>query len=594
MSSSAKTLLKWGLLILIFLAIWQILSPPRGAHDPDPAPTGYSWAITLGLAAVVLSVVLGLRRFVRAAAAHRGARLGAAAHLEALRFDEAEQAVAPVLKSRLGAFRRPGHLQHAEIAARRGDRDAALARIAPAIEEPVGRLFAGRERRVIVNARALRAFLRASAGDEAGAREDIAAVRAAEDVEPTLLARAALAEAMLLDRKGDRAALREIVDRSRALWLSACPRHERALARAYEAMLDAGAAPVYRQKASLGGEASADDAVAAWVAKMAPNAAPFVRTPPRGEGAARGAVDAGAPSDEARRKIEAARPVLASKQSTRTFLIWVGLILLFLFLWQVKVDWVVPALTLLATGGIAVWIVRARLRHRADERRLRAGIRAYGAGDLDRAAAELAFEPKAALQRAQAAHFRADIAIVRGAMGEALAETDRALAALAEAQGGRVAPPSPPAADGTVAWDYPRALASQRSLALAALGRADEARAEIAAANGFPNALAPLRVKLVEKLRVHDFEAAARIVERCPDDVLLGARDEVLFDLIRFVARSAARGEAEAARLRAELRRGGSLLAWIDAVAPGLLNAFEAAAAGMLPQKDPEPLAAPR
>jgi len=334
--------------------------------------------------------------------------------------------------------------------------------------------------------------------------------------------------------------------------------------------------------------------VAAWVAKVAPSAAPFVRGARRAEGGAPADLSAGTPTDEARRKVEAARPVIKPKETARSLGVWIALVLGFLLMWRMNTSAALPAMALLGSGGLVGWALRGRRRARADERRIRAGIRAYGAGDLDRAAAELAFEPRSALHRAQAAHFRADIALARGAMGDALAETDRALAALAEAQGGRVAPPSPPAADGAVSWDYPRAVAAQRSLALAALGRLDEARAEIAAANGFPNGLAPLRVRLVERLAVHDFAGAARLCEGCPPDLLLAARDEALFDLIRFVARGAARGEAEAARLRAELRRGGHLLAWIDAVAPGLMAAFDAASGGLLPHRDPElPLAPP-
>ncbi len=154
----------------------------------------------------------------------------------------------------------------------------------------------------------------------------------------------------------------------------------------------------------------------------------------------------------------------------------------------------------------------------------------------------------------QAAHFRADIALSKGRMVDALVEVDRALAALAEAQGGRVVPPAP-AAEGVVRRDFPRILAAQRSQALAALGRLDEARAELLWANGFPSEMPRFRVRLIDRLAVHDFEGAARLVEGRPADLAPAARDEVLFDMIRFVARPAARGETEAARLRAELRR---------------------------------------
>jgi hypothetical protein len=179
------------------------------------------------------------------------------------------------------------------------------------------------------------------------------------------------------------------------------------------------------------------------------------------------------------------------------------------------------------------------------------------------------------MHRAHAAHYQAEIAFSRGDAEGALAACDRALAALAAAQGDRKPlrpPPSPPA------WDYVRAVASQRALSLAMLGRHDEALAELDWANGMPTELPGLRVGLVKPLREQQYATAARLFDARDPALLLPIRDELLGDLVRFVARPAARSEHEAARLRAELLRDPGLSRWLAATAPGLEAAFEKAA----------------
>jgi hypothetical protein len=174
----------------------------------------------------------------------------------------------------------------------------------------------------------------------------------------------------------------------------------------------------------------------------------------------------------------------------------------------------------------------------------------------------------------QASHYRAEIALAKGDMSRALGACDAGFSALAEAQGGRALPPPAPA-NGPVSWDFPRILAAQRAFALAALGRDDEALAELAWANGFPTDLPRLRVRWVKRLRSGDWDAAAHFVEAWDPALVLSAREEVLVDLLRFVARPGTRSEPEAARLRAETRRLGDMPQWLEAVAPGLVAAFE-------------------
>jgi hypothetical protein len=580
MSKSARKLVPWLALIVMFSAIYGVLRPPPGAAPPpEPGePTGGSFVFFGVSVGALFLFILGMRRLGAAGQQHRGALHASQAHLEAGRFDEAEAPLGATLASRLPHYRRAAQVQRAEIAFRRGDRAEAMARVDEALAAPVTGIFAGGQRSPVASARALSAFLRASSGDEARARADLEAARALPEAEPAAMARAALAEALLLEHGGDRAALRALVDRSRALWSQSCGRPDRALARAYEAMLDAGSAPVYRQQAGRAEGGARVAATADWVARYAPSAAPFVRTAAR-DATGGEAVSLPPPTEEATRKVEAARPPFeAKKNNAPAVAVWVVLILVFLSVWKFTgVSWLLPAQTLAGLGGLVAWIVWRARRERAENRRLRAAIRAHGLGDTEAAVTGLATEPRAPWPRVQAAHFRAEIALNEGQMAKALAEVDRAFVAMTEALGTRVVSPAP-AADGVPGWDFQRVLSAQRATALAALGRGDEARAELLWANGFPSELPRLRVALIERLAVHDFEGAARLVEGCPEDLSPATRDEVLFDLIRFVARAGARGEGEAETLRREVGRQASLRAWLDAVAPGLWPAFETAA----------------
>ncbi len=591
MKPAYKKLAAWVALIVVFLAIWQALAPSRpGPSEPFDLGAWLLSALPSMLPALVicgglLALVLRGRRVNAASARHQAALQASTAHLEAGRYEEAEQAVESLSRSRLPQFRRAYHAQRAEIAARRGDRAEATARLDEAMTAPVGRWYRGAQEGVVRAARGLRAFLRASAGDEAGAREDVATLRADAQATPAQLARAALAEAMLLDKAGDRAALGELLSRHRALILAAAPARERALLRAYEAMLESSPASVYRQQGDR--EAPGEDAaeIAAWVAWHAPSAAPFVRT---GTAAAAGATGRGikaeAPSDEARRKVEASRPKGAKDpRSLKAFALRVVLILAFLAGWVwfgVSVaplpEWLLIAVVGL---GMGAWVVRKVRRANREARRIAGASRAISVGDLEGAAAALDFEPSFPNHRAQAAHFQAKIALRRGEMGEALARCDRAFVVLAQIQGGKVTPPAAPPKGQKPGWDFARVVAADRAYALAGLGRGDEAWAEIAWAQGFPDAFPIHRVALLTRLLADDFAGAARVFEKRDAAMLLPAHDELLGEMARFAGRPAARSVAEAARLRAELRRDPELTKWIEAVTPGLTAAFERAAA---------------
>src|SRR5262245_42300738 len=118
---------------------------------------------------------------------------------------------------RLGYIRRVIDLQRSIIAMRRGELDAALLRAAAAIVRPLGVFTRQHERLQVASAHGLRALLRAGAGDRAGAAADIEVARKSPHAVPETLARAELAEALLLERAGDMEALREHLTRERRL-----------------------------------------------------------------------------------------------------------------------------------------------------------------------------------------------------------------------------------------------------------------------------------------------------------------------------------------------------------------------------------------
>jgi hypothetical protein len=123
--------------------------------------------------------------------------------------------------------------------------------------------------------------VRAARGYEAGAREDIAEVRGVRRAKKSALRRAALAEAIDLNRRGDRAGLKELLDRERHRIDKLTRPWERALAAALQQIAhEAEGASVYRQRApglpasSAAPAVGADPELDAWVAEILKDRAP--------------------------------------------------------------------------------------------------------------------------------------------------------------------------------------------------------------------------------------------------------------------------------------------------------------------------------
>jgi hypothetical protein len=128
-------------------------------------------------------------------------------------------------------------------------------------------------------------------------------------------------------------------------------------------------------------------------------------------------------------------------------------------------------------------------------------------------------------------------------------------------------------------------LVSQRAYALAALGRATDADAEVEAlARACPGYFALPAARLVVGLmnRAHqgDVRGAAGLAEQL-GDLPIGARDELVADLARAANDPEAAGPGEIERLAEELAVDREARGWIERVAPGVLAAFERARAAM-------------
>ena len=173
-------------------------------------------------------------------------------------------------------------LQRAAIAMRRGDLSGAQ-RLLDAVLERTGDVRApGRFAAIAAQAHGQRAWARAASGEIEAARSDVDAVREAAERVPTAVAHAALVEAFLAQRRGDRPALAALLRRERRLLMYGLDVRERALVRAMQRFLETPATSIYRTpagvtKASLG---DVEPPIAEWIGRVAPDLVPFAPRPP--------------------------------------------------------------------------------------------------------------------------------------------------------------------------------------------------------------------------------------------------------------------------------------------------------------------------
>lgn len=508
------------------------------------------------------------------------------------RFAEAERLLDHAEKEHaLGLVLRVAAVQRGLIAMRRGKIDEALVALDRGIEGKVSIFYRSQSQLQATNARGIRAFLRAASGDRKGARADIEAVRGSPDALPQALARAALAEAILTERAGDRDVLREHLTQHHELLFDVTDRRERAIVRAFQRMLEATTTSVYRKGAKRDAEAE-EPPLADWIAQVVPQAAPFVETNTIKERTGE-LPDATTATPSAKKAVEDARKAAAKsspKPASRNPRVVLGLwavlvavgVAVRMFLASSEVDSAVelaedveatdPTLVFagmvvaIFTAAVAVGVVR-RGSARKEARRLFAALSAMAKGDVESAQGELEklTQSRYGTIAAQAHLALATKAERDGDLPGSLRHVDQGLGRLSQ-YASRIS------ASDILLPD----LVSQRAFVLAAMDRLDEAEAELASLPPvYPfKSRALFRVRLVARARQGDLAGAAALAAEAGLDLPLSARDELLADVVRAATSPETTGAVEIARIKRELRTYEPLERWLEKTAPKALAAL--------------------
>jgi len=503
-------------------------------------------------------------------------------------YEEAEailEAIPP--GRRANQLRRAIETQRSMLAFRRKDVDGAIAHATRAIEGRPSLLSLLAERLQILTARSLRAIAAAGKGDAAGAQADIAVVRTSPLATPGTLARASLAEAIVLSRENEREKLAALMTRDRKLLLEFTTPRDRALVRALQRTLYLPAGAAYREAARP--EPQSESELASWISLVAPAAAGLASTGSTGTARAlpTGSEDASGIAALSARGASAAVRKRGRKARGRVLALWVTLVVMFLAIWQflspvapsghvpaarAPVDSSLPLPSpyfylVLFVGLVVVLNVLAR----RGLNRLTAATRLLALDDLG--PAEAAFRTiakgRSLIYGAQAESQLVAIAIRRARFEDALVLVDRAIARAAKnvALHDHVVP----------------GLLSQRAYLLAALDRPDEALTELAtlaaAHPTYPQlAVAQLLTRTVLAVRRGDIETASALASQRTPDFGMGLYDELLADVL--TATTEGRPvKVEVERLRGDLRADPELRTWLGVVWPGGEAALEGAKA---------------
>ncbi|MDI3288396.1 hypothetical protein [Polyangium sp. 15x6] len=481
-------------------------------------------------------------------------------------------------------------VQRGLIAMRRGEIPSALAHLDRALTAPRGLLYRDQIKMHALNARGIRAFLRAASGEREGAREDIEAVRASDDALPQALGRVALAEAILLERAGHRDALREHLVTNHELLFDVIDRRERAIVRAFQRMLETNATSVYRKGAKRDAE-SEEPPLADWIAQVVPEAAPFVEA-----GGARPdkTVELATPeaTEEAKKAVSAARKQAEGQRPGRAIGrvlgLWALLIGLFVVIWRTLepaprtrrgrpvpppppsegLEVMLGALPVLFLVLVFVLAAINFVRGRKQSRALVAANGLVAQGKFDEAVALLGPLTKSRfpLVASQAHLTLAYIAERAVDPAKALEHCDRGLGLLSNYTL-RIS-----ASDLLLPG-----LISERAFLLAAMDRHAEAEAELAS---LPSTYAYrssslFRVRLLSCVRQADRKGAAEIAAQAGLDLMLSGRDELLVDTVRAAANPETAGAGEIPRIKRELRTHAPLRRWMETFAPDAVAALD-------------------
>jgi hypothetical protein len=485
--------------------------------------------------------------------------------------------------------KRMSAIQRGTIALRRGDVAGARAHLERAVAIAPGRFESNNAHYQIEGAHSLLAFACASLGDREGAERELRWIRGRGGASPDALAKASLAEAMLADKAGDRAALKRILDQDRTLLFEHTHPRERAIVRAYQRMLRVATSTVYRASGQREDESKGDEPpLQDWVAKVAPAAAPFVRVGKKSAVGAPGldaATYSPATTPWGRQAVEAARAGAPRARKTIVGFVvlavigYFGLTALPVLIGAASTTtasggaataiaaWIGVALASLAVLGVPLTLGARALKRRRNHRRTKAELGAARAAVLagDDASAGLS-----RLEASETANVAAEASLLRTFAAERAGNFEEMVIAATHAAsllaGSNIAP-------NAALWAE---IIAARSFALAALGRPDEADAELAALPPmYPHrGRAVFRVRLAQLLGRNDLVSASAWVEGHAADLPLSVREELLADLARAVASPETAGLGELDRLREELRNAANRR-WIQAIAPRLLGAFE-------------------
>lgn len=482
------------------------------------------------------------------------------------RFDDASALLDVVEPQATGRYlRRLVAAQRTQIALYRGELGVVETEATRVLATPTGWTTGSAERTQMMMAQATRALARALSGDAEGALADAAAAEAYDEAQSTAIGRALLARLAVAARAGDLARLRELCRASAAMpALGDLLPRDRALYRSYRQLAFAAGPGAYRQAVN-------------------PDAAPeaeFFRVRPVTPDTITTAAAATQPGVAKLAHARTQTGTRAARKRALTLLgVWAALCVGLLAIWLLLVETphaergghvpaapVTGSFTWLTAGVFAMLVAALAYRvvtQRRSIRALAAARKAYALGRESEARALL--EP---LRSHRIAAYRACADLMLGQMDFAAAELERALAHI-DAVLSALAPAAVRAAHS----DLLIPLASEeRAVALASLGRVQEARAQHALATQEHPTYA-LRVRAEHRVRLlcavaeRDWEAAREAARQRPAEAPLALREELLGDLVRM---DEAASGAECERVTQELADAPALRRWLDVIAPGL------------------------
>ncbi len=453
-----------------------------------------------------------------------------------------------------------------ENALARGDVDAAVERLRAALAGTESRTLSSCTAALLPAVRGHLALAHALAGEDDAALAAATRIRRMVELRAygprvvasvgtvrAMLARASLAEIVVASRR-DPASVEPLVAAARVVILEGASPRERALFRAIDRMARARVPSVYRRTAHApNGVASSGE----WIARVLPDAAPFAPGRVEHVGAAEGA-PAAAPIGGAVRPAPMTR--VAALGALAALVSWA--------LWRIPRDprnpgdpvpsMVAIALVACATAIAAAFTLRrgARAVRAANEMFTRAATASPGVARAMLASLDVSYAT--AITRGMTDVALARVARACGDFAAALAHAESAIAVLGDGM-------TPDATEVTAEAHV------ERALALASLGRADEARSALDAAPVYfaGRTAAAVAVELFIALRAEDLERARVLAGAVGDQLLLDRRSELVVDLLRGTNPAGGLGLVEMDRIRAELDEPGAR-AFVDAAAPRL------------------------